>query len=133
MGIFKRIFGICETRPPEDPLCWKLSGETIEIDLNTAVELAEPNGAIRLEGNGLPLKVLVIHGHDGQFHAFGNRCTHSGHRRIDPLPGETAVRCCSLSKSTYAYDGRVISGPAKEAIPVFPVEVKEGKMQVKLA
>jgi len=133
MGIFKRIFGICNTQPPKDPVSWKHSEGTIEIDLGLMPELAEPGGAVRLEGNGLDMRVLIVHGLDGKFHAFGNRCTHTGHRRIDPLPGEEAVRCCSVSKSTYDYDGNVISGAAKEPIPVFQVEEEGGRMRVQLS
>ncbi|MCP4668140.1 MAG: Rieske 2Fe-2S domain-containing protein [Deltaproteobacteria bacterium] len=131
MGFFARIFGICKTRPPADGDCWNVSGGNMEIELGRAPELSEKGGAIRLEGRGLPQKVLVIHGVDGEFHAFGNKCTHMG-RRIDPLPGTETVRCCSVSKSTFDYTGKVISGTAKEPLKTFAVKTEEGKVTVSL-
>ena len=92
MGLFKRILGICETPKPKDPECWSIVGEQVEIDLARAPELGEGQGAIRLEGKGLSERVLVVHGSDGSFHAYRNRCTHMG-RRIDPLKGSDRMTC----------------------------------------
>jgi hypothetical protein len=80
MNILKAILGICETKPPVDGGCWNCSGGRIEIDPSRAPELSKPGGAIRLEGQGLSERVLVLHGTDGKFHAFQNRCQHMGRR-----------------------------------------------------
>lgn len=126
MGIFKRLLGICETRPPADPGCWKYQGGKLEIHLDRAPELSRKGGAIRLEGPSLPKRVLVVHGQDGRFHAFPNRCTHVGHRRVDPVPGEERIRCCSVGKSTFDYSGKRLSGSAQE--PLVPLAVEsDGK------
>jgi len=98
MGLFKRIFGISNTRPPRDAGCWKYSRGRVEIEWARAQELCKPGGAIRLEGRELPVKVLVVYGIDGQYHAFRNRCTFMG-RRLDPIAGTATVCCCSLSRS----------------------------------
>ena len=84
-SFFQRIFGLPATQKPLDPQCWSFSDGKITIDLKRATELKKPGGALRLEGNGLPMRVLVIRGDDGKFHAFHNRCTHMGHRRLDPV------------------------------------------------
>ena len=131
MGFFKRLFGICETPPPTDPDCWNLSGGEIEIQLDRAPELAKKGGAIRLEGKGLPEKVLLINGHDGKFHAFKNRCTHAG-RRIDPFGANEQIRCCSVSKSTFDYSGKLLSGPAKGPLTSFQVKREDGRLTVHL-
>lgn len=131
MGFFARIFGICRTKPPADADSWKYSGGNLVIELSRAPELSEKGGAIRLEGGGLPEKVLVLHGVDGQFHAFGNKCTHMG-RRIDPLSDTDAIRCCSVSKSTFDYTGKVVSGPAKGPLKAFEVKTEEGKATISL-
>jgi nitrite reductase/ring-hydroxylating ferredoxin subunit len=132
MGIFKRIFGICETRPPASKDCWRYADGKVEIELQSAPELAGKGGAIRLEGGGLPDRILVIHGNDGEYHAFINRCTHA-RRRIDPLEGTSEIRCCSVSKSTFDYSGKVISGAAKNPLPVLSVEVQDSRLIVTLA
>jgi len=100
-SFFQRIFGTPATSKPLDPQCWSFSEGKILIDLNRASELKKVGGALRLEGGGLPIRVLVIRGNDGKFHAFHNRCTHIGHRRVDPVPGTGTVQCCSVGKSTY--------------------------------
>ena len=127
MGLLKRIFGICETKPPSDARCWKYSGGKIEIELERAPELSNRGGAIRLEGRELPERVLILNGDDDNFHAFKNKCTHMG-RRIDPVNGHGAVQCCSLSKSTFNYTGEMISGPAKGPLTAFKVESENGKL-----
>jgi len=132
MGWLKRVLGICRTRPPDDPGCWKRGEGKIEIDLSQAGELARPGGAIRLEGGGLIDGVLVIKAEDGTFHAFVNKCSHAG-RRLDPLPGEALVECCSVGKSRFGYAGDRRSGMAKRAIKRLRVEARAGKLIVSLA
>jgi nitrite reductase/ring-hydroxylating ferredoxin subunit len=131
-SFFQRLFGIPATPQPRVPGCWSRAGETIVIDLDKAPELDRPSGALRLEGGGLPIRVLVVHGQDGKYHAFHNRCTHLGHRRLDPVPGTATVQCCSVNKSTYAYDGPTLFGPAPRPITVFPVEREGGRLVVRL-
>lgn len=131
MGIFKKVFGICETSPPRDSDCWRFRDATIEIDLARAPELSQPGGAIRLEKNGLPKRILVIHGNDSQYHAFSNRCSHMG-RRIDPAPGTSQMQCCSISQSTYDYSGTPMKGAAKEPLEKFRVGTVDGKLIIRL-
>ncbi|MBW1710957.1 MAG: Rieske (2Fe-2S) protein [Deltaproteobacteria bacterium] len=131
MGLFKRLFGICETKPPLDDACWDFSEGKVEIDLERASELTNPGGAIRLEGKGLPEKVLVVNGNDGSLHAFHNKCTHGG-RRIDPLAQTENIRCCSVSKSTFDYSGQLISGPAKGPLKAYKLETENGKATISI-
>ena len=130
MSFFKKLFGISVTKPAQEG-SWKLNDGTIEIDLDRAPELSSPNGALRLEGEGLDPRMLVIHGVDGQYHAYKNNCACSGWR-IDPVPGEEKVQCCTLASSTYDYTGKRVSGPAKDDLQVFPVEAEGKKLTIKL-
>ncbi|MFC1558474.1 Rieske (2Fe-2S) protein [candidate division KSB1 bacterium] len=131
MGIFKRIFGICETKPPKDSGCWKVSDNAVEIELERAPELSEKNGAIRIEGDGLFERILVLCDNDEEFHAFINKCTHAK-RRIDPVGGESVIRCCSVGKATYNYNGEVISGSAKEPLKVLQIKKEDNRIIVSL-
>lgn len=132
MGLLKRLFGICATKKPADEGCWSFSGGSLQIDLERAPELKQKGSAVRLEGKGLPVRVLVIRGDDDAFHAYQNKCTHAG-RRIDPLPGKGSVQCCSVGKSTFDYNGKLISGSAKSNLTVLSLEVQEGKVVVSLS
>lgn len=131
-GFLRRIFGISLTKEPSDSDCWRLTNGQIEIDLARAPELKEKGTAIRLEKKGLKLRVLLVHGDDGRYYAFHNRCTHAG-RRVDPLPGTSTVQCCSVGKSTWDYEGKLLSGSAKEPLPTFPVKVMDGEVIIKIS
>jgi nitrite reductase/ring-hydroxylating ferredoxin subunit len=132
MGILRRIFGISDTRPPANQNCWRYSDGKVEVELAGAEELKHKGSAIRLEGKGLPSRLLLIHGIDGEYHAYENKCTHFS-RRLDPLPGQPMVRCCSVNKSTFDYAGSKVSGPAKGSIKPFSVEKLDQKLVIRLA
>jgi len=121
-NIFQRILGLPKTSKPANPDCWHYFEGKLTIDLSKAPELKNKGSAIRLEGNHLPVRILVMTGDDGNYHAFHNRCTHLGHRRLDPVPGTGTVQCCSVNKSTYDLNGKNLYGPAPEPIQVFPVD-----------
>ena len=129
MGIFKKIFGICETKKPKDPGCWTFSDGRVEIDLNRAGELSMPYRSIRLEGKGLAGRILVIRDDTGKFHAYNNRCTHMG-RRIDPVSGSQHIRCCSVMGSRFGITGEVVDGPAKGALKNFEVKIEDNKLNI---
>ena len=130
---YHRILGIPATRGPGNPGCWSYSDGTLRIDLKGAFELKERGGALRFEGGGLPGRVLVVHGEDDQFRAFENRCTHLGHRRLDPVPGTNTVQCCSVNKSTYDVEGRKIFGPTPRPIAVYPARMEGDHLIVSVA
>ena len=131
-NFFQRLFGLPATSKPLDPQCWTFSDGKIMIDLNRAPELKKHGGALRLEGDGLPMRVLVIRGEDGEFYAFHNRCTHLGHRRLDPVPSTGTVQCCSVNKSTYTYDGLKVYGPPTGPIGTFKVKLDDDRLIVSL-
>ena len=131
MKLLKRILGLCETAVPSDEACWEFTGREIRVILNRTPELGRPGGAVRLEGKGLPVRTLVVHGHDGAFHAVANRCTHMG-RRIDPLAGTDKIEWCSVSKSTFTYDGQPVGGAAQRPLPVFKTDHRDGELRISI-
>jgi nitrite reductase/ring-hydroxylating ferredoxin subunit len=128
MGFIERILGISRTKKPRDELCWKYSKAKIVIEWARVPELQKPCGAIRLESQRLPDRVLVVYGIDGQFHAFRNRCPHWG----GPVPGKAAVRSCGLSKSTFDYTGHIMSGPGRDTLNTYKVETNKCKVIIHL-
>lgn len=130
-SVFQRLFGRPVTGEPADGGCWMYRDNRVEIDLSRTPELAENGHGIRLEGKNLPRRILVIRGEDDAYHAFDNRCQHMG-RRLDPVPGSETIQCCSVSKSTYDYDGNPLFGPAKKSVTALDTKVDEGKLVVTL-
>ena len=131
MPLLKRIFGISVTSIPADEGCFTARDGVVELDLARATELAIPGAALRLESAGLPDRLMVLHGIDGTYRAYTNHCACSGWR-IDPVPGEHKVRCCTLAQSTYDYDGKKLSGPAKGDLTTHQVEVDGDKLTIVL-
>jgi len=127
---FKALAGVCQTRPLS-PEAWRLEPGSVRIDLDRAGELNQAGGAARLEGRGLARRLLVVRAGVG-FLAFENRCAHFG-RRLDPVPGQETLRCCSLNHSTYDYQGRRLAGPARGDLKTLPVEQAGQELIVSLA
>lgn len=130
-SILQRLFGISATAKPSNPDCWTYSSGKVMIDLTRAPELSKPGGALRLEGKQLPDRILLVNGEDGNYHAFRNRCQHM-RRRLDPVPGTQTIQCCSVNKTTYAYDGKVLYGPAKNPVKAFEVQARNRELVITL-
>lgn len=130
-SLLQRVFGISATKAPGDQGCWSYAERKVVLHLDRAPELKQRGGAVRLEGKNLPERLLLVHGEDGEFHAFRNRCKHMG-RRLDPVPGTPSVQCCSVGKSTYDYEGKVHHGPAKGPVETLRVSQEGGKLEITL-
>ena len=129
-NIFQRIFGICATKEPLDNDCWTYEDGKVTIDLSRVPELTIHNGAIRLEKkNNLPERLLIFKSDDGQYHAIRNQCAHAK-RRLDPIPGTQQVQCCSVGKSIFDYEGKVISGMAGGDVRTYPVALEADKLVI---
>lgn len=131
-NFFQRLLGKPATKEPADPGCWTYSDNCLTVMLDRLPELNEPGSGVRFEGKNCPERILLIHGDDGQYHAFRNRCTHGG-RRLDPVPDAETVQCCSVGKTTFGYKGQLLAGSGKEDIPFYPVRVQDGKAVITLA
>jgi Rieske Fe-S protein len=131
-SIWQRLVGTPATTVPADPASWRYNSGTLTLDLDRLPELAPAGGAVRLEGGGLPDRVLVVRDETVGFVAFHNRCTHLGHRRLDPVPGTATVQCCSIGKSTYDLDGKKIFGPAPAPLKRYPVALQGRQLVVRL-
>ena len=120
-NIFQRLFGLCATRKPSRQEAWGASEGKITLDLKAVPELNSKGSAVRIDGKGIKVPVLVVHGNDREYRAFQNRCTH-GKRALDPVPGTNTIQCCSVGTSTFSYDGTLIEGPAKGPLTVYRVD-----------
>ncbi len=130
LNLLKSVAGISETKPLAQDL-WRLDGNTVTVKVDKAPELLRPGGAVYLTGNGLKEPILVVSDNEGGFHSFSNRCTHFG-RKLDPVPGKPALRCCSVNHSTFDYQGANLKGPAKKPIHVYKTELKNSELIINI-
>jgi cytochrome b6-f complex iron-sulfur subunit len=128
IDFFKAIAGISSTSPLPENL-WRLSGGSAIVAVDKSPELSNAGGAVYLQGRGLKEPVLIVKGADGDFLSFSNRCTHAG-RKLDPVPGQEALRCCSVNHSRFDYKGNKLSGPAKGPIRTYDCELKDGELVI---
>ena len=131
MGIasaFKSLLGICATRPLSGDQ-WSVEGDRVRVKMATPLE---KDAAVYLAGGGLKRPILLMRTEDDRYLAFENRCTHIGHRKLDPVPGKGKLRCCSVSHSVYDLDGNVKRGPAGQPIKKYAVEQADGELVISL-
>lgn len=93
----------------------------IRLDPGEYPSLATPGGHLRLQPAGFPGTVYLLALEDG-YAALSPICTHMG-CTVD-VHGERLV--CPCHGSTYDRRGRVLRGPAPEALRSFPVAVEPG-------
>ncbi|MEN8613702.1 Rieske (2Fe-2S) protein [Dehalogenimonas sp. THU2] len=130
MSIFKAILGICDTKPLAETAWESRDGQAI-VDLKAATMLTAKGGAAYLKGKGLEKPVLVVRGQDNKLYAYQDRCTHGG-RKIDPVANEGKLKCCSVNHSTFNYDGKPLSGPAKHDIKRYETTESSGRLVIKI-
>lgn len=130
-NIFQRLFGICATPKPKHKSAYSQDNGYLVVDLSRTPELEKRDSALRFEGEDLPIRVLVVHGNDGEFHAFENACSHAK-RRLDPVPGGDHVRCCSMGRSTFDYEGNVTGGSAESPIRKLKLIRDDSLLRIKL-
>jgi len=131
VDFFKSLAGVCETGKL-NPSLWSLEHGAVKIKIAQVPELEKGGGSVYLKGKGLKIPILIVCDRDNRFLAFGNRCTHIGHRKLDPVPGKRELRCCSVSHSVYDYDGNPLRGPARRSLIRYNVEYVDDELVVDL-
>jgi hypothetical protein len=127
MNTFKRIFRICTTKTPLDNSAWYYSNGKIVIKWRKVPELQKPCGAVRLEGQGLTERIILLYGIDGQYHAFRNTYPPLG-MRLDPIDNTAKLRSCGILETIFDYSGNVMSGFGKESLKKYRVETRKCKI-----
>jgi nitrite reductase/ring-hydroxylating ferredoxin subunit len=131
-SFWDRLVGYPVTQVPQIPDAWSYESEKLTLDISKLPELADLGGAVRLEGETLPEPILIVLGEDGNYYAFKNVCTHAG-RKIDPVKGSMTLECCSVSASTFDYQGAVLSGPAEQPLTSYALDVVDQKLTITLS
>lgn len=130
-GFLRAVRGVCDTKPLSPDL-WMLEGSTARVKLSLKRDVISRGGGGYLEGKGLRRPILVVRADDDRYLAFTSRCTHMAHRKIDPVPGQRLLRCCSVFHSTFDYEGKRLSGPARDPLTRHEITMDKGDLLIKL-
>jgi len=114
---------------PTEPGCYEVDGDRVSISLSRTPVLGQPGGAMRIEDERLPDRIIIVHGQDGEFQCYRNRCACGGFR-IDPVPGEERMRCVTPMQSTYEQDGKPLAKHVEKYLDLLPVDVAEGQLTI---
>jgi nitrite reductase/ring-hydroxylating ferredoxin subunit len=131
MSIIKAILGVCETRSLSSNF-WNIEEGNVRVSISQMHDILHKGEAVHLKGKGLAKSVLLYRTEDDHYLAFANCCTHIGHRRLDPVPGQSKLRCCSVNHSTFDLEGRPLSGPAKKPLTRHVVEKRGEDILIRL-
>ena len=131
MSFIKALLGVCQTKPLSSDL-WSLEEDKVRVKLSQMPEPLQKGGAVYLKGQGLDKPILILRTEDDQYLAFANRCTHLLGRKLDPVPGESVLRCCSIFHSTFDLEGNRFSGPARKPLTRYEVEKSDGDLIITL-
>lgn len=87
-----------------------------------------PPGTVRpVDVDGRPLAVFNVNGH---FHAIEDMCTHEAQALSDG-DVEGGVVVCPLHGARFSIlTGEALTPPAYEPVPIFPVRIEDGMVQV---
>jgi cytochrome b6-f complex iron-sulfur subunit len=91
-------------------------------------ELSEDGGAIQLEVENFVEPVVVVRLNEKDLIALSPVCTHLG----CTVRKEPSFFRCPCHGSTYALDGTVVRGPAKQRLTVFRTERVDNRLLIYL-
>jgi len=92
-----------------------------------AAEDVRPGGYEILETDECVVAVFNVH---GELHAFEDVCTHDGEDLTSgPIDGDQII-CPRHGARFCLRTGKALTAPAYEDLPVYPVRVHDGRIQV---
>ena len=101
----------------------------IELSLAENPSLAEPGGQVSVTAGDR--RVLIARVDEATYAAVDQHCTHRGCSVA--WKGEGSEFKCPCHGSTFAMDGKVTKGPAKEDLARFEVQVEGDALRVALS
>ncbi len=76
-------------------------------------------------------KILVVN-QKGHFYALSARCGHAGAPLVKGNIKDYILTCPWQGSQFKITDGSIVKGPAEKPLPVYPIEVEEGYLFVKI-
>ncbi len=100
---------------------------TVELELKDFPELATAGGMAAVLPAGMRKPVIVMRLEGDQFRVLSSRCPHIG--CVVRWDNEKQLLRCPCHGSEFADDGKLIKGPAKQGLQVYPNELWGAKVR----
>lgn len=103
----------CKWGSSKRPYGYLRLGLVDEFMKDTETYVAEDRILVRFDGQG--------------FSAMSTQCTYDLSPLVRKMTAQGQVWASEYSTSTYSWDGKVLTGPAKEDLPYYEVRLESGK------
>jgi 3-phenylpropionate/trans-cinnamate dioxygenase ferredoxin component len=103
-----------------DAAGWEYAADLVELDEGVPMSV---------DVDGIPVCLVRRH---GQVHALLDICSHQDYPLSQGEVTDAAIECCLHGACFDLSSGAVLSPPASEPVPVYPVLVREGRIYVKV-
>jgi Rieske Fe-S protein len=122
----------CCGTPRLAPGAYRAGERTVVVDLAAAPELRQKGGSARIVDGARGIDLIVARPGRRRYAALDTACTH-GSAPVAYKPKQKTMQCTCWGRSEFALDGRVLGGPAKRALRVYPTALSGQMLTIDLA
>ena len=118
--------GVSRT-PAAAPGSFSLQGGKLVVDLEKEPRLGQPGGAVKILHPDLPDGLILARVTQERLEVVSLLCTHRG-VEVDYDHERGHFQCASIGSSTFAFDGRRLSGPARRPLKEYQATLDDGRL-----
>jgi Rieske Fe-S protein len=122
----------CCSTPRLGPAALSIGAGTAVVRLRAAPELRQQGGSARVVDEARGIDLIVVHHGRRSYSALDVACTH-GSAPVAYKPRQRTVQCTCWGRSEFALDGRVLGGPAKRPLRVYPTALSGETLTIDLS
>lgn len=123
------LSGCAGNTPEVDKAAIQRKEGKIHLDLAKAPKLEKVGASVRLAGNDIPGPIIVVRADEDEYVALSIKCTHFG-RSVEYNHESGVLRCVSFGHSEFDLEGKVVKGPAKNALKTYETALQDGTLLI---
>jgi Rieske Fe-S protein len=117
--------------PQLEPESLAIGNTHLTIDLAKAACLAEEGSAADVINKEKSIDLVVVHAGKEEYYVLSRLCTHAW-RTLSYIRARRVLMCCNANHSIFDLQGQIVKGPAEKPLTSYPVQLKDGKLLVRL-
>jgi nitrite reductase/ring-hydroxylating ferredoxin subunit len=117
--------------PDIEPESLAFGDKSLTIDLARTPSLSNVGTAVNVSNRARSIDLVVVQAEKDKYHALSRFCTHAG-RTLSYIRTRRVLMCTNANHSIFGLDGTVVKGPAEHPLTVYPVVLKNGKLEITL-